>query len=456
MREDFKQFFKDQNFYNTYDFSRLRNPQEFRNFINLANLSMPKYIDKNDLHYFEKGNDMKIYMDVDVLIGLQFGDEGKGKISEFLQSNQYYIHRYDAICKFNGGGNSGHTVYKDGNKYVFHYLNSGILNYKTDCVIGGGAIVNPLKLIQEIWAVADEMFKNDKENFDMYLTNVTELMERIKIYKNCHITLAHHVYDDKNGNKIGTTGTGNGQTLSEKYERVGLRFDAFSNGKEFAKSMMKNGFHDLGESVEDKQILHYMPELLEKLWETCLIDENYFYKQREIKILMEGSQGMSLDIDFGEYPYVTSSHMHPSFAFTSCNLPIPSHHKIIGVAKPYETYSGFKKDMLIPFKKSVADKISSVGEEVGATTGRKRHVGVLDLDRLIANVRNSGTNHVYMNKIDVLQKVDAFNLKYKSFKSPVEFKNWDLMKDFIEEKLNAIQSFQTITYSSDPEGKDLK
>jgi adenylosuccinate synthase len=302
---------------------------------------------------------------VDVVYGLAWGDEGKGKISNALAK------QYDYVCRWNGGPNAGHTVYVKGKKYKTHLIPSGIFAGKK-CVIGPGCVINIEKFFEEIRGLR-------AAGFDTSL---------VKISPNAHIITENHIaYDKQHLAHLGTTCQGIAPCYSDKMLRRGRR----------AIEVMET----------------------EWMWDGKLNGN----------VLCEGAQSVWLDVDHGDYPYVTSSTTMP---YGACSLGF-SPRKIgtlYGVAKIYDTKSGV--DPLFPetlWDDPVLDKIIQEGGEFGTTTGRKRLVNWLNLDKLIQSIRISGCSVLIINKCDVLETVGVFKLIHNN--EVMEFQSMEEMKNYI-------------------------
>lgn len=302
---------------------------------------------------------------VDVVYGLAWGDEGKGKISNALAK------QYDYVCRWNGGPNAGHTVYVKGKKYKTHLIPSGIFAGKK-CVIGPGCVINIEKFFEEIRGLR-------AAGFDTSL---------VKISPNAHIITENHIaYDKQHLAHLGTTSQGIAPCYSDKMLRRGRR----------AIEMMESQW----------------------IWDGKLNGN----------VLCEGAQSVWLDVDHGDYPYVTSSTTMP---YGACSLGF-SPRKIgtlYGVAKIYDTKSGV--DPLFPetlWDDPVLDKIIQEGGEFGTTTGRKRLVNWLNLDKLIQSIRISGCGVLIINKCDVLETVGVFKLIHNN--EVMEFQSMEEMKNYI-------------------------
>jgi adenylosuccinate synthase len=287
----------------------------------------------------------------DVIVDIQFGDTGKGKVCNTLSQ---IPNEYTHVVRYNGGGNAGHTIYKNGKKIVTHFIPSGIVN-GVKSIIGPGCIVNPIKLLQEIQQLE---------------SNGIEVIGNLFIDKRVHIITPEHIDIDSTDTKIGTTKTGNGPCYRDKYSRNGNR-------------------------VENCEILEqFVVDIYEEL------------HSKKSKILFEGAQGFELDIDWGDYPYVTSSHCTVGSAIMN-GVPPQKIRKVYGICKAYNTYVGAKE-----FEKSskIFDKIREVGNEYGSTTGRPRQIGWTDIDDLIKSCNINGVTHLIVNKMDILEEVGEFKL----------------------------------------------
>jgi adenylosuccinate synthase len=289
---------------------------------------------------------------VDIIVGLAWGDEGKGKISSALARG------YDMVCRWNGGPNAGHTVYLNGKKYKTHLIPSGVFHDKPS-IIGPNCVVN----INKFW---EEMEYLKENGFDTSL---------VKIHPHAHVITKDHIKFDLDylEAKLGTTGQGIAPCYASKANRVGVQ-------------------------IKDSSI-----------------DPQHFWDGKlEGKILCEGAQSIWLDINYGDYPYVTSSE---TFPHNACSLGFSPKkiRDIIGVAKIYDTKSGV--DPLFPktlWDDPVLNKIIEVGGEVGTTTGRKRIVNWLNVRKLVDAINLSGVNKLIINKCDVLDKVGEFKLFHKN------------------------------------------
>jgi len=308
----------------------------------------------------------------DVIVDLQAGDTGKGKVCNTLSEKH---NEYTHVIRYNGGGNAGHTIYKNGKKIVTHFIPSGIVN-GVKSIIGPGCVVNPIKLLQEIKQLEHSGI---------------EVVGNLFIDKRVHIITAEHIDRDSTDTKIGTTKTGNGPCYSDKYTRSGNR-------------------------AENAEIL-----------ESFIIDiYDELHNGTETKILFEGAQGFELDVDWGDYPYVTSSHCTVGSAVLN-GVPPQKIRKVYGVCKAYNTYVG-AKEFEVPSK--VFEQIREVGNEYGSTTGRPRQIGWTNLDDVIKAANINGVTHMVVNKVDVLEKVGTFKVIHKG--QEVNFVDKDFFKVFFD------------------------
>lgn len=292
-------------------------------------------------------------MKIDVVLGLSYGDEGKGKICHSLLEQNKYTH----VVRFNGGHNAGHTIYHNSKKLITHIIPSGVF-YGIKSIIGPGCVVDVEKLFREIDYLEDNGIKTEG---------------LIYIAKNAHIILEEHLAEDVTDTSIGTTRTGNGPCYRDKYARKGVR-------------------------AEEIDILQ--PYLID------IFEEFYGSNNRNVKILAEGAQAFHLDIDWGDYPYVTSSHC----GIGSVLLNGFNHKQIrnvYGIIKAYDTYVGAKDFQPAD---EIFERIQQEGQEFGATTGRKRKCNWLNWNNIQKAIRMNGVNKLVVNKVDILEKVEEFKI----------------------------------------------
>jgi len=325
----------------------------------------------------------------DVIVDLQAGDTGKGKVAHSLASSGDYTH----VVRYNGGGNAGHTIFHNGNKYVTHFIPCGVL-YGIKSIIGPGCVVDPIKLEKEINELESAGFK---------------VRENLFIDERVNIILPSHIEEDSKDQMIGTTKTGNGPAYRNKYNRSGVR----------AKE--------------------YLPkEFLIDIYEE-------FHGSNRVRILFEGAQGFELDIDWGDYPYVTSSHCTVGSAILN-GVPPHKIRNVYGVAKAYRTYVGQKK---FEGDSDFFQLIREEGQEFGATTGRPRQINWIDLNDLAKAINLNGVTNLVINKIDVLDKVGVFKAIVN--KNEMSYESLEEMEASIIDELNLITNTKfEIIFSKTP------
>lgn len=326
----------------------------------------------------------------DVIVDLQAGDTGKGKVAHSLLSrNPNYTH----VIRYNGGGNAGHTIYHNGKKLVTHFIPCGVM-YGKKSIIGPGCVVNPERLFKEIETL---------ENAGI------DVRSNLIIDKRVHIITDEHLAEDGLDTKIGTTKQGIGPVYKDKYGRKGKRAENEESLQEF---------------IDDIYNLH--------------IDG-------ENEILFEGAQGFELDIDWGDYPYVTSSHCTVGSAILN-GVPPQKIRNVYGVAKVYRTYVGAKE---FEEPSEIFDKIRELGGEYGATTGRKRQIAWLDMDMLVKSIFINGVNILIFNKIDILEDIGVF--KYIVNGKFIEPKNINDFETFVKYYISMkCPSIEDVYFSKSP------
>ena len=293
----------------------------------------------------------------DVIVDLQAGDTGKGKVAHAIAKD------YDLVIRYNGGANAGHTVYHNGQKVVTHQVPIGVL-FGIPSIIGLGCVVNIAKLVEEIRQLQEQGIRTEG---------------LIYVDKRTHVVFGYHLDEDGKDSKIGTTRQGIGPAYRDKYARTGTRIG------------------DLNlDSIIDFKV--------------CDIYEVLFSGKPK-RILCEGAQGFQIDIDWGDYPYVTSSHCTIGSAILN-GIPPQKIDTIFGIMKAYETYSGFKTTFQDE-NDLILQKIQEAGGEFGATTGRKRKVRWLNLDGVIKAININGVTNLIINKADILQEVNVFKYVYQ-------------------------------------------
>lgn len=333
---------------------------------------------------------------VDLLLGLQWGDEGKGKIVDVLTSN------YDIIARFQGGPNAGHTLEFDGNKHVLHTIPSGIFHENAKNVVGNGVVIDPV------------IFAKELDKLAPYGMN---LADKLLISRKAHLILPTHRLLDaaseaaKGSKKIGSTLKGIGPTYMDKTGRNGIRVGdlEFSDWKDRYRQLadkhlqMIENYHVVLDFDLDSLEKEFFAAV-EVLTSLPLIDsEQYFAEAQKEgkKILAEGAQGSLLDIDFGTYPFVTSSNTTAAGACTGLGIAPNKIENVIGIFKAYATRVGSG-----PFPTELFDAdgetLGRVGNEFGATTGRPRRCGWIDLVALKYAITINGVTELNMMKADVL------------------------------------------------------
>ena len=350
-------------------------------------------------------------MAVDLLLGLQWGDEGKGKIVDVLTKN------YDIIARFQGGPNAGHTLEFDGIKHVLHTIPSGIFHENSINLVGNGVVIDPV------------IFKKELQNLDKF--NL-DYKKKLLISRKAHLILPTHRLLDaaseasKGKAKIGSTLKGIGPTYMDKTGRNGIRVGdtELSDWKEKYRSLANK--HEAMIAFYNVDIQYNLEELeteffsaVKTLKELTFIDsEEYLHQAQKAgkTILAEGAQGSLLDIDFGTYPYVTSSNTTAAGACTGLGVAPGKINEVFGIFKAYTTRVGsgpFPTELFDDYGKTMG----KVGNESGATTGRPRRCGWLDLVALKYAVQVNGVTQLMMMKGDVLSGFDKLKVctayKYK-------------------------------------------
>ncbi len=342
---------------------------------------------------------------ITVLTGLQWGDEGKGKIIDLLSP------KYDIVVRYQGGANAGHTIVFNNKKYILHLIPSGIFTKNVKCVIGNGTVVDLEALIDEI-----EILKHEGIN----------LNNRVFLSKDAHIILPYHkIIDSINESKedkLGTTKRGIGPCYIDKYARTGIKVQDLNHPEKVRKiieknlEVLKNSFVNSEEihSLKIEVILDKLFSNYELIKDLVIDTQDYLYKsyKKGKRILMEGAQGTLLDIDFGTYPFVTSSHPISGGACIGSGLPPTFVDDVVGIFKAYTTRVGEG-----PFVTELIDEtgqyILKKGNEYGATTGRPRRCGWLDLVALKYSCSINGVTSMIMTKTDVLNDFDKINVCIK-------------------------------------------
>lgn len=338
---------------------------------------------------------------VDVVLGTFYGDEGKGKIIDYLGNNA------DIAVRCSGGNNAGHTIEVDGIKFAFHLIPSGILNKDTIAVIGNGVVVDPRVLIEEM--------ENLKQN--------GYSADNLRISDKAHIILPYHIEMDKlleenrGSNKIGTTARGIGPAYCDKYERCGIRAedlisDRFEelltinvNNKNRILEMYGHETIDLEKTLADYK--EYAKILKPYITDTVTLIHNALDEGK--KVICEGAQATLLDIDFGSYPFVTSSNPSIGGVCTGSGVGARDIGEVYGVLKAYSSRVG-AGPYVTEQNNEVGDTIRELGHEYGTTTKRPRRCGWLDLVALKYAVRLNGITGLAVNHVDTIGKLDNIKL----------------------------------------------
>lgn len=339
-------------------------------------------------------------MPVTVLVGCQWGDEGKGKIVDYLSAQM------DVVARYQGGNNAGHTVVIHGEKYVLHTLPSGVLHDGVMNVIGNGVVVDVLALVGEIAEIESHGF---------------DVMTNLVLSEQAHLILPQHAMLDRARekglgiSKIGTTGRGIGSAYADKMARRGLRACDLRNRDHFAARYREFATHCnevltrmFGEPAMDSEshleaLLAAADRLRPVIGDSVTILNDAVAAKKDI--LAEGAQGVLLDVDFGTYPYVTSSSPAPGGACTGLGVSPRHIESIMGIVKAYTTRVG-EGPMPTELKDEVGEKLRAVGGEFGATTGRPRRCGWFDAPAVRRALQISGTTELALTKLDVLSVFD--------------------------------------------------
>ena len=337
-------------------------------------------------------------MKVDVLLGLQWGDEGKGKVVDVLTP------RYDVVARFQGGPNAGHTLEFEGQKYVLRSIPSGIFQGDKVNIIGNGVVLDPA------------LFKAEAEALS---ASGHDLKKKLHISKKAHLILPTHRFLDaayeaaKGDAKVGTTGKGIGPTYTDKVSRNGVRvgdiLHDFENKYAKAKVRHEEILKSLNFSYDLTEVEKEWMEGIEYLKQFKLIDSEHEinqYLDNEKSILAEGAQGTMLDIDFGSYPFVTSSNTVCAGACTGLGVAPRRIGEVYGIFKAYCTRVG-SGPFPTELNNETGEKLCDLGHEFGSVTGRRRRCGWVDLVALKYAIMINGVTQLIMMKSDVLDTFDT-------------------------------------------------
>lgn len=357
---------------------------------------------------------------IDVLLGLQWGDEGKGKLVDFVTPN------YDIVARFQGGANAGHTLIFGGDKHVLHLIPSGIFRDNCVNVIGNGVVIDPISLKEEIQKI---------ESFGV------NVKSKLLISNRAHLILPTHRYLDrsteinKGKNKIGSTLKGIGPTYMDKTGRNGIRIgDLFKEDIENIVGRLKMKHIEIITQFQPAFSVQYsqtMRDVIGDNWSEILKEEEEswwdainFIKEYQIidtefyinealsegkSVLAEGAQGSLLDVDFGTYPFVTSSNTTISGVISGLGVGPTKIDRVIGIFKAYCTRVG-SGPFVTELDDEVGEELRRIGSEFGATTGRPRRCGWLDLPALKYSVMINGVTELNIMKIDVLSHFDEIKI----------------------------------------------
>ncbi len=391
---------------------------------------------------------------VDVILGLQWGDEGKGKVVDVLTPN------YDVVARFQGGPNAGHTLEFEGQKYVLRSIPSGIFQGDKINIIGNGVVIDPALFKAEAEALA---------------ASGHDLTKRLHISKKAHLILPTHrildaAYESSKGDaKVGTTGKGIGPTYTDKVSRTGVRvgdiLHNFDKIYALAKSRHEDILKGMNFSYDISDIEKTWFEGIEYLKQFSIVDSEYEINkliQADRPVLCEGAQGTLLDVDFGSYPFVTSSNTICAGACTGLGIAPTSVGAVKGIFKAYCTRVGsgpFPTELF----DTTGDKMCDIGREFGSVTGRKRRCGWLDLVALKYSVMINGISELIMMKSDVLNdfetlkiavsykvngvETDEFPYETEAVIEPIykEFKGWNCNINDVREYKDFPIEFTTYT-----------
>lgn len=343
-------------------------------------------------------------MAVRVVIGAQWGDEGKGKIVDLLSDKAHYV------ARFQGGANAGHTLKFDDKEVVLHLVPSGIFNGDAKCIIGNGVVIDPIALVKEIDGVKAMGFS---------------LENRFYISQTAHVILAYHKVLDQLKEKrkgkaaIGTTGRGIGPAYVSKVARIGIRMVDLLDRKVLSQKIhqniqdinfaLENMYHE--ETIDANEVVNSLDDVIKQLEPFICNTTNILHDAIDAgeEILLEGAQGSLLDVDHGTYPYVTSSSPTSGGACTGTGVPPTAITHVMGITKAYCTRVG-NGPFPTELEDETGEELRKKGHEFGATTGRPRRCGWLDLVALKYAVRTNGMNELTLTKMDVMDGFETIKV----------------------------------------------
>ncbi len=342
-------------------------------------------------------------MAVDVILGLQWGDEGKGKIVDYLAE------KYDLVCRFQGGPNAGHTLRIDGQKHVLHTIPSGIFREEIINVIGNGVVLDPITMEKEMTML-------EKANIDY--------LPRLLVSRKAHLIVPTHRYLDaaseasKGLSKIGSTLKGIGPAYMDKTGRNGLRIgDMLAPDFELRYKAIKSKhlglirmFPEIAFDLDSEEQNFF--DTVDKIKKLKFVNSEYYINNalsEGKQILAEGAQGSMLDIDFGTYPFVTSSNTISAGVCSGLGVAPQKIREVIGIAKAYCTRVGsgpFPTELI----DDMGEKLRKEGMEFGSTTGRPRRCGWIDIPQLLYTIMLNGVTQIIITKLDVLDTFDKISV----------------------------------------------
>ena len=341
-------------------------------------------------------------MPVTIIVGAQWGDEGKGKIVDLLSDE------IDIVARYQGGANAGHTVVIGEKEYVLHLIPSGIFHKHVSCVIWNGVVIDPIALMDEIAMI---------KSFNIKIEG------RLFISHNAHLIMPYHKLLDnireQGANKIGTTGRGIGPAYIDKYMRTGIRVVDLLNRKVLCdklkfnieeKNQLLSKVYGSAVLDVDKIISEY--EEFDKKIDPYVTDTSVFLNsalKKKKNILAEGAQGALLDVDHGTYPFVTSSNPTSGGACTGLGIPPTAVKNIIGIVKAYSTRVG-NGPFPTECTDGIGERLRTVGNEFGTTTGRPRRCGWLDMVSLNYSLEINGIREIALTKLDVLDDFEEIKI----------------------------------------------
>lgn len=338
------------------------------------------------------------------IIGSQWGDEGKGKITDLLSLKS------DLVVRYQGGNNAGHTIIVGDKKTVLHLIPSGILHDHTLSVIGHGVVFDPVAFMQEMKKVSD--------------SGISVTPQKLIISGHCTVITPYNkildaARESKGPVKIGTTGKGIGPAYEDKVSRKAIKLYDLLDPAKLEKKLTENiiekkvlfetlyqaEFPEISEVV--KELIEIGKELKPFIGDTFNVIDNALEARK--KILFEGAQGVLLDIDYGSYPYVTSSNTSFGGIYTGAGIPGNHIDEVLGITKAYTTRVG-SGPFPCELDDLIGEKIQTKGNEFGATTGRRRRCGWLDLPLLKYTVKASNISSIALTKLDVLSNIDQLKI----------------------------------------------